>query len=180
MKVLYGLYPDAETAQRAVDSLGSASSELKIDSNQIVIVSGEPHEGYDFMDSHLTSLPYRWAVLGGAIGGVSGYLLTTLTQKAYPIVTGGMPITPGWTNGIIVYEMTMLGAILMTLIVLLRGARLPNFKGVIKDPEIWMGKILVGVSDPPEDSVSGLEKCLLEAGATQVKEFVGVHRLPPR
>ena len=31
---------------------------------QILIVSGEPHEGYDFADSHLTSLPYRWAVLG--------------------------------------------------------------------------------------------------------------------
>jgi len=57
-----------------------------------VIVSGEPHEGYDFADSQLTSLPYRWAVLGAAIGGTSGYLLTTLTQKAYPIVTGGMPI----------------------------------------------------------------------------------------
>ena len=43
----------------------------------------------------LTSRPYRWAVLGGAIGGICGYLLTTLTQKAYPILTGGMPITPG-------------------------------------------------------------------------------------
>ncbi len=76
-------------------SLGAASPELKFDPKQIVIVSGEPHEGYDFADSHLTNLPYRWAVLGAAIGGISGYLLTTLTQKAYPIVTGGMPITSG-------------------------------------------------------------------------------------
>jgi hypothetical protein len=81
-----------------------------------------------------------------------------------------MPITPPWTNGIIIYELTMLGAILMTLIVLLRGARLPNFKGVITDPEIWTGKILVGVVDPPEDSPLELEKCLLQAGATQVKQ----------
>ena len=142
--------PDPETAQQAVDALHDARQELKFDERQIVIVSGEPHEGYDFADSHLTSLPYRWAVLGGAIGALSGYLLTTLSQKAYPIVTGGMPITPPWTNGIIIYELTMLGAILMTLIVLLRGARLPNFKGVITDPEIWMGKILVGVADPEE------------------------------
>ena len=62
---------------------------------QIVIVSGEPHEGYDFADSHVTSRPYRWAVLGAAIGGTCGYLLTTLTQKSYPIHTGGMPLTPG-------------------------------------------------------------------------------------
>jgi hypothetical protein len=173
MNVLYGLYADPESAQIAVDALNAATSQLKFDPRQIVIISGEPHEGYDFADSHLTTLPYRWAVLGGAFGALSGYLLSTLTQKSYPIVTGGMPITPPWTNGIIIYELTMLGAIVMTLIVLLRGARLPNFKGVITDPEIWLGKILVGVIDPPQDSPSRLEKCLRQAGATQVKQFSG-------
>lgn len=169
--VLYGLYADPEAAQLAVDALNAVSSELKFDPQQIVIVSGEPHEGYDFADSHLTTLPYRWAALGGAIGGLSGYLLTTLSQRSYPIFTGGMSITPGWTNGIIVYELTMLGAIVMTLIVLLRGCRLPNFKGVISDPEIWMGMILVGISDPPSSAQSELEKCLTDAGAAQIKRF---------
>jgi hypothetical protein len=173
MKVLYALYADPETAQRAVDSLHAASSELKFDPRQIVIISGEPHEGYDFADSHITSRPYRWAVFGAALGGIFGYLLTTLTQKAYPIVTGGMSITPMWTNGIIVYEMTMLGAIVTTLVTLLRGTGLPNFKGVIADPEIWMGKILVGVADPPENSQLELEELLLEAGATQIKQSSG-------
>ena len=91
-------------------------------------------------------------------------------------MTGGMPITPPWTNGIIIYELTMLGAILMTLIVLLRGARLPNFKGVIKDPEIWMGKILVGVADPPLDSQSEPRKMPVAGRATQVKEYSGKSR----
>jgi hypothetical protein len=89
-------------------------------------------------------------VLGAAVGGTCGFLLTTLSQKSYPILTGGMSLTPAWTNGIIVYEMIMLGAILTTLVVLLVGAGLPNFKGVITDPEIGTGKILVGVVDPPE------------------------------
>ena len=124
MKVIYGLYPDPEAAQRAVDALHQINSVLEFDVQKIVIVSGEPHEGYDFTDTHVTSSPYRWAVLGAAVGGLSGYLLTTLTQKAYPIFTGGMPITPPWTNGIIIYELTMLGAILTTLVVLLRGAGL--------------------------------------------------------
>jgi hypothetical protein len=173
MKALYGLYADAEGAQRAVDSLRAATSELKFDAQQIIIVSGEPHEGYEFTDSHVTSTPYRWAVLGAAVGGTAGYLLTTLSQKSYPIHTGGMSITPGWTNGIIVYEMIMLGAILTTLLVLLIGAGLPNFKEVLTDPEVGKGKILVGVVDPPENSRQELERRLQQAGAWQVKQSAG-------
>ena len=173
MKILYALYSDPETAQRAVDALYAASFELQFDERQIVILSGEPHEGYNFADSHITVRPYGWAVLGGAIGGTCGYLLTTLTQKSYPIFTGGMPITPSWTNGIIIYELTMLGAIITTLITLLLGARLPNFKGVINDPEIWLGKILVGVADPLESSQPELQQCLLAAGATEIKQLSG-------
>jgi hypothetical protein len=172
MNSLYGLYADAEGAQRAVDVLRAASSELGFNPQQIVIVSGEPHEGYDFTDSHATSSPYRWAVLGAVVGGLSGYLLTTLSQKSYPIHTGGMSLTPAWTNGIIVYEMIMLGAILTTLVVLLIGAGLPNFKGVITDPEVGKGKILVGVFDPPESSQPELERRLQGAGAWQVKRSV--------
>jgi hypothetical protein len=172
MNALYGLYADAEGAQRAFDAMRAASSELKFNPQQIVIVSGEPHEGYEFTDSHATSSPYRWAVLGAVVGGLSGYLLTTLSQKSYPIHTGGMSLTPAWTNGIIVYEMIMLGAILTTLVVLLIGAGLPNFRGVIADPEVGKGKILVGVVDPPENSQPELERRLEGAGAWQVKRSV--------
>lgn len=170
MKALYALYGEPELAQQALDSLRAASSELKLDPRQIVVISGEPHEGYEFTDEHATSTPYRWAVLGAVVGGTCGYLLTTLSQRSYPIVTGGMSVTPAWTNGIIVYEMTMLGAILTTLVVLLIGAGLPNFKGVIRDPEVSEGKILVGVVDPPQQFRSELERRLQTAGALQVKQ----------
>jgi hypothetical protein len=174
MKALYALYSEPEAAQRALDSLraAAAGSELKIDPRQIVVISGEPYEGYEFTDEHHTGIPYRWAALGAAVGGTCGFLLTTLSQKSYPIFTGGMSLTPAWTNGIIIYEMIMLGAILTTLVVLLIGAGLPNFKGVITDPEIWNGKILVGVVDAPENSHPELEKRLLQAGASQVKQSV--------
>ena len=76
------LYADPETAQRAVDALHAASSELKFDERQIVIVSGEPHEGYEFADSHVTNRPYRWAVLGAAIGGTCGYLLDHADRRS--------------------------------------------------------------------------------------------------
>src|SRR5258708_19383167 len=108
MKALYALYTDAGDAQRAVDSLRAASSELKFDAQKIVIVSGEPHEGYEFTDSHATSTPYRWAVLGAVVGGTTGYLLTTLSQKSYPIHTAGMSLTPLWTNAIVASQLIQL------------------------------------------------------------------------
>ncbi len=102
--------------------------QLKLDPRQIVVISGEPYEGYEFTDEHATGIPYRWAVLGAAVGGTCGFLLTTLSQKSYPILTGGMSLTPAWTNGIIVYEMIMLGAILTTLVVLLDRRRTTQFQ----------------------------------------------------
>ena len=168
MNAIYALFAEPEGAQLALDELRAVSADLKIDQRQIVVVSGEPHEGYAFTDEHATGTPYRWAVLGAVAGGTTGYLLTTLSQKAYPILTGGMPLSPAWTNGIIVYEMTMLGAILTTLVVLLIGAGLPHFGDVLTDPEVGAGKILVGVLDPPASARSEVEKRLRLAGAGQV------------
>jgi hypothetical protein len=40
---------------------------------------------------------------------------------------------------------------------------------VVKDPEVWLGKILVGVVKPAEAAQQELEKRLRMAGATEVK-----------
>ena len=85
-----------------------------------------------------------------------------------------MPIVTSWTNGIIIYELTMLGAILTTLATLLITAGLPNFKEKLSDPEIWTGKILVGVTDPPEGARAELEAKFRQAGAVAVKDFPAV------
>ncbi len=92
-----------------------------------MVVSGEPYEGYDFSDRYAKSYMFPLAAVGGLVGGTCGYLLTSLTQRAYPLPTGGMPIVPPWTNGIIVYELTMLGAILTTLVYMFVAAPLPSF-----------------------------------------------------
>jgi hypothetical protein len=171
MKALYALFPDPASAQRVVDALHRASSDLDFDANRIVVQSGEPYEGYQFSNEHAKTWIWHLATLGAFIGGLTGYALTTLTQKSYPVPTGGMSITPIWTNGIIVYELTMLGAIVTTLVTLFITAGLPNFKAHITDPEVWSGKILVGVTDPPDSVRAELGQRFLQAGATEVREF---------
>jgi Alternative complex III, ActD subunit len=171
MRAIYTLCPDPDSAQRVVDTLRVASLDLGFDAKRIVVVSGEPYEGYEFADEHASSRMFPAAALGGLTGGVLGYLLTSLTQKSYPLPTGSMPIVPPWTNSIIIYELTMLGAILTTLVYLFVSARLPNRKVHLTDPEIWTGKILVGVTDPPEASTLELEKRLSEAGVLEIKKL---------
>jgi hypothetical protein len=80
-----------------------------------------------------------------------------------------MPIVPPWTNAIIVYEMTMLGAIVGTVISLLVMAGLPHFGESLSDPDVWHGKILVGVTEPPEKSRLEIDKQLRQAGASEIR-----------
>ena len=178
MIAIYGLYPDPDSAERALDSLRRARAELGFAPRDIAIISSEPFEGYRFgrgVDErdHKTIMPWL-AALGGALGGFTGLEFATLTQNAYPLATGGMPLAPLWTNGIITYELTMLGAILTTLVTLAVSAGLPNPRAKLYDPEVSDGNILVGVIDPSDRSRPALSKLLLDAGAAKVREF------PPR
>lgn len=169
MKALYALYSDPDAAQRAVNSLKLAGGSLGIGERQIVVVTAEPFDGYDFSDEHSQTHIFLLAAIGGIVGAVLGYLLTRFTQLSYPLNTGGMPIVTLWTNGIIIYEMTMLGAIVWTLATLLISARLPHFGKSLSDPAIWHGKILVGVTDPPDQACLELERQFRQAGASEVK-----------
>lgn len=176
MKAIYALYSDPASAQRAVNSLRAAAAELGIRPGDIRVLSSEPYEEQEFsVRESPTAMPWI-AVLGGLLGGLAAYSLTTLTQHAYPLPTGGMPLAPMWTNGIIIYELTMLGAILSTVVTLVVSARLPNLRTQLYDPAVSDGKILVGVVDPPESARAGAEVRLKEAGAREVKVFESAGR----
>jgi Protein of unknown function (DUF3341) len=172
MKALYALYSDPDAAQRAVNALKISGGSLGIGERQIVVVTAEPFDGYDFSDEHSQTRIFLLASLGGVFGALLGFWFTRFTQLAYPLATGGMPVVTSWTNGIIIYEMTMLGAIATTFITLLITAGLPKFGEKLSDPEIWHGKILVGVTNPSEKARVELEKQLRQAGAAVVKTTV--------
>jgi hypothetical protein len=80
-----------------------------------------------------------------------------------------MPIVAWWPNLIIMFELTMLGAILATVITLLITAKIPSRDPKLYDPDVTEGKILVGVENPPDASVPELERALLAGGAGRLK-----------
>jgi hypothetical protein len=159
MSAIYGLYSDPYVAQQAVDNLRSAG----VSDRDITVISSEPFEHFEFghRDAR-TAMPWI-AAAAGLFGLVATYYLLGLSQMSWPLKTSGMPIVPLWTNLIIIFEMTMLSAIIATVITLLITAGLPSRGGKLYDPEVSDGYILVGVenpSDPPR-----LESALAIDGA---------------
>ena len=160
MSAIYALYPTPDAAQRAVNNLRAAG----VEDAQITVISSEPFEEHEFAERDKATW-MGWIALAGAIAGLaSATWLTRMTELAWPLPTGNMPIVAWWPNMIVMFEMTMLGAILATVLTLFITAKLPSRVPPLYDPEVTNGKILVGVQNPAAASVPALERALLAGG----------------
>ena len=165
MRAMYGLYEDGRSAQRAVVGLRGAG----IADDDITVISAEPLEDYEF--SEIGKETWLWYIASG--GGLVGLLfstwLTRFTELAWPLPTGNMPIVAWWPNLIIMFELTMLGAIVATVVALAISCGLFRRRPVLYDPEVSDGKILVGVENPPDAAVPGLERALTAGPGVRLK-----------
>jgi len=158
VKAVYGLYADPSVAQAAVNNLRSAG----VADADITVISSEPFEHLEFGHRDAkTAMPWI-AATAALFGLLATYYLLGASQMSWPLRTSGMPIVPLWTNLIIIFEMTMLSAIIATVITLLITAGLPSRGGKLYDPEVSDGYILVGVEDPSDGA--RLESALALAG----------------
>jgi len=165
MTAIYGLFDKPEAAQRAYTSLKRAG----VASGEITVVSGEPFEAFEFSHRDHSMILFRLALLGGIIGFISAVALTRGTELAWPLVTGGMPIVAWWPNLVIIFEMTMLGAIVTTVVSLLVSSKLPSFRQDLYDPAVSDGKILVGVSLIGGRTEESVRQALSTGSPTAVK-----------
>jgi Protein of unknown function (DUF3341) len=165
VKAVYALYPDGQSAQQAVNRLRAAG----ITDRNITVISSEPMEDYEF--GHMDSASWIWwiACAGGLIGMATAAALAYVTEMSWPINTGGLPIWAWWPNLIIMFELTMLGAIVATVITLVVTAGLGRGGDKLYDPEVSDGKILVGVENPPTDAVADLQKALAQPAGAEVR-----------
>jgi len=159
MSALYALYADGDSAQRAINALQAGG----VSRDAITVLSGEPIEDQEFFETDKSTWMWYFASAGGAVGLIFATWLTRMTELAWPIKTGNMPIVSWWPNLIIMFEMTMLFGILAAVLTLLVTARLPGPRPALYDPEIMDGKILVGVVNPA--NASAVERALSQPGA---------------
>ena len=156
MSVLYALYSEPDEVQKAVDSLRKAG----VPEKEIVVISSEPIEEYEFRHRDKATWLYWIAGGGGALGLAFGTWLTRMTELAWPLQTGGMPIVSWWPNLIVMFELTMLGGILATVVTLFITAKIPTRENALYDVAVSDGKILVGVESPTEGLRAGIQNAL--------------------
>ena len=162
---MYALYPDGGAAQQAVDGLRAAG----LPDREITVLSSAPMEDYEFGHMDSRSWILFIACGGGLIGMATAFALSWVTETSWPINVGGLPIWAWWPNLIIIFELTMLGAIIATVITLVVTADLGRGAGRLYDAEVSDGKILVGVENPPDASVGQYQQALSVSPDAQIK-----------
>jgi len=164
VKAIYGLYPDPVSAQSAVDELRRAG----VADRSITVITSQPFEEYEFSHRYKNTWIFWIAAGGGALGLATGLALAYFTQTSLPLVTGGMPIVAWWPNIIIMFELTMLGAILATVVSLFITTELPATQSRVYDPAVSEGRILVAVEEPTDRDIPKLKRLLFEAKVVEL------------
>jgi len=165
MSAIYALYPDGDAAQRAVNGLRQTG----LADSAITVISDQPMEAYEFGDIDKETRIWYVASAGGVLGLAFATWLTRMTEIAWPLSTGNMPIVSWWPNLIVMFEITMLFAILATVATLLVTGRLVRRQPALYDPEVSNGKILVGVDNPANGEA--VERALAAAGGGPIKRL---------
>jgi ActD protein len=165
MSAVYALYEDGHAAQRAVNGLRAAG----VADAEITVITAEPMEDFEF--SHIGRESWIWYIASGGalVGLLFSTWLTVFTERDWPLNTGNMPIVAWWPNLIVIFEMTMLGAIVSTVITLIVTAGLGRRRPALYDPEVTSGMILVGVENPRDGRVKDVERALLAAPGARLK-----------
>src|SRR3990167_5958415 len=103
-----GLFRDPEQVAQAMDTLRSAG----FASRDLKTLTDTPYPDGAFGEEPEKHRLYVFPFIGAACGFSMGLLITIATQLAYPMITGGKPLLsiPPMIN--VMYEGTMLGAIM--------------------------------------------------------------------
>ena len=161
---LLGLFEDPQQVADAMTELKTSG----FPAEDLDIYSGSPFPEGSFGEYDPPHRLFMFPLVGAMIGFALGLLFTAGTQISYPLVTGGKPLLSIPPMTIIMYENTMLGAIIFTVLGVLFESRLPKRSLGLYDTRITEGYIGILV-DCPEERAAQAESVMKAAGADEVK-----------
>ena len=164
IKSVLGLFQDANQAADA----GDAVKETGLTENDIDFLTDCPYPEGAFGEREEHIKLFLFPFIGGILGFFGGIMVTSMTQMAYPLITGGKPILSLPPMAVVMYEGTMLGAILFTVLGVLFESRLPHKKTEAYDERVSQGLIgvLVRAEEGKEQEINDV---LSKAGAVDTK-----------
>ena len=161
---LLALFEDIDPAANAIEKL----HEMGVTDDNINVISGVP------IAHKMLGRPHPWTnvsrlALGGAIAGFClGAFLNYGTPYLYPVPVGGQYITPIPPGMILLFEMTMLFALLATFLGVFLDSYFPNYRPLEYVPEISDGKIGVFFRTQSSDQEKFID-ALSNLGAESVR-----------
>ncbi|ACZ39586.1 DUF3341 domain-containing protein [Sphaerobacter thermophilus] len=158
-----GVYKDLDTAIAGVDAL----NELGYKRDDFEVLTNAPYPEGTFGEESGMHRLGLFPLVGAACGFAVGLLITGATQMAYPLVTGGKPLFSIPPMIIIMYEGTLLAAVIFTVIGMLFESRLPRLGSSLWDPRISRGYIGILVH-APEEKADEAAATMRRAGAEDV------------
>ncbi|HET9912682.1 MAG TPA: quinol:electron acceptor oxidoreductase subunit ActD [Anaerolineales bacterium] len=144
---LLALFQDIDPAAEAIDKLHN----MGVTDDRLNVISGIPITHKMLGRPHPWTNVSRLALGGAAAGFITGLFLNFGTPLLYTVRVGGQYITPIPPGLIIVFEMTMLFALLATFLGVFLDSFFPNYGPMEYVPEISDGKIGLFFKIPQDD-----------------------------
>src|SRR4026209_2703039 len=161
---LLALFEDIDPAANAIEKL----HEMGVTDDNINVISGVP------ITHKMLGRPHPWTnvsrlALGGAVAGFCfGAFLNYGTPYLYPVLVGGQYITPVPPGMILIFEMTMLFALLSTFLGVFLDSYFPNYRPLEYVPEISDGKIGIFFKYPLDEQEKFVD-AMNQLGAESVR-----------
>jgi mono/diheme cytochrome c family protein len=166
---LLGLFHEATPTADTIEDL----RDLGISDDKVTVMSGIPYRS-DILGRRQV---YERLVLIALIGALSGFIAAVFlmagTPILYPVHVGGQPLIPIPPTIIIMFEFTMLGAMVATFGGLVAQTRYPSFGQHVYDKRITEGHIGVLVQ-VGADLVDQAQQVLVSNGAHHLKRTEAV------
>src|SRR5437588_6529533 len=165
---ILGVFGDPDTVVAAVDNLRKSG----FTGTDVKVLSDTPYPEGAFGETPERHRLYVFPFMGAICGFSVAVLLTVATQLAWPMVTDGKPVIsiPPMVN--IMYEGTMLGAIMFTIMGIIFESRLPDFGPGLYDPRISEGYLGLLVSGPAAN-LDTAARALRDGGAVDIVTAAG-------
>jgi len=140
------IFATFDTTDEAV-MVSALLKKIGFDAGDITLMSNKPAPAVvEEEGKRRVSRIAGFAIFGGAVGATAALMLAIMASKRMSLNVGGMPVVSPWAFAIIVFEMSALGAILVSVGRMIYEAGLLR-RGALADydTDVANGKIVVAV-----------------------------------